>query len=141
MNSGDETLPHTQSSLRFLLDQPLTELVFFLYGIYICTEYINIDSVYRKLMCPIQFQSLLIFLDPPNGVFYSEVIKQSGDKASPCFRPFAYCATYLLTYLLHDAGYYLKSRLSLSLSKNIPLSYRTRRFITVFTKSRHRTLS
>jgi hypothetical protein len=31
--------------------------------------------------------------------------------------------------------------LSLSLSKNIPLSYETRRFITVFTKSRHWNLS
>jgi hypothetical protein len=45
------------------------------------------------------------------------------------------------TYLLHGTGYYLKSWLSLSLSKNIPLSYGTRRFITVFTKARHWTLS
>jgi hypothetical protein len=51
-------------------------------------------------------------------------------------------ASYLLTYSsLHGAGYYLKSWLSLSLSKNVPLSYGTRRFITVFTKARHWTLS
>jgi len=46
-----------------------------------------------------------------------------------------YLLTYLLTYSLHGAGYYLKSSLSLSLSKNVPLSYETRRFITVFTKA------
>jgi hypothetical protein len=49
--------------------------------------------------------------------------------------------THSLTHSLHGAGYYLKSWLSLSLSKNIPLSYGTRRFITVFTKARHWTLS
>jgi hypothetical protein len=46
-----------------------------------------------------------------------------------------------ITYLLHGAGHYLESWLSLSLSKNVLLSYGTRRFITVFTKSRYRTLS
>jgi hypothetical protein len=35
----------------------------------------------------------------------------------------------------------LKSWLLLSSSKNIPLSYRTQKFITVFTKARHWTLS
>jgi hypothetical protein len=49
--------------------------------------------------------------------------------------------TYLLTYSLHGAGYYLKSWLLLSSSINIPLSYGTRRFITVFTKARHWTQS
>jgi hypothetical protein len=49
--------------------------------------------------------------------------------------------TTLLTYLLLVAGHYLKSRLSLSLSKNILLTYGTQRFITVFTKARHWTLS
>jgi hypothetical protein len=49
--------------------------------------------------------------------------------------------TYFLTYLFHGAGQYLKSWLSLSLSKHILLSYGTRRFITVFTKARHWTLS
>jgi hypothetical protein len=52
-----------------------------------------------------------------------------------------YLLTYLLTYSLHCAGYYLKSWVSLSLSKNILLSYGTRRFITVVTKARHWTLS
>jgi hypothetical protein len=45
------------------------------------------------------------------------------------------------TYLLHGTGHYLKSWLSLNLSKNIQLSYGTQRFITVFTKSCHQTLS
>jgi hypothetical protein len=45
-----------------------------------------------------------------------------------------YLFTYLLTYLLHGAGHYLKSSLSLSLSKKILLSYGTRRFITMFTR-------
>jgi hypothetical protein len=52
-----------------------------------------------------------------------------------------YLLTHSLTHSLHGAGYYLKSWLSLSLSKNILLSYETRRFITVFTKARHWTLS
>jgi hypothetical protein len=52
------------------------------------------------------------------------------------------CASYVnVTYLLHGAGYYLKSWLSLGLSKNILLSYGTRRFITVFTQARHWILS
>jgi len=45
-----------------------------------------------------------------------------------------------ITYLFHGAGHYLKSWMSLSLSKNI-LSHGNRRFITVFTKARHWTLS
>jgi hypothetical protein len=49
---------------------------------------------------------------------------------SKCFLGQFYL-TYLLTYSLHDAEYYLKSSLSLSLSKSILLSYGTRRFITV----------
>jgi hypothetical protein len=47
----------------------------------------------------------------------------------------------LLTYSLHGAGHYLKSWQSLSLSKNILLSYGTQRFITMFTKACHWTLS
>jgi len=47
----------------------------------------------------------------------------------------------LLTHSLHGAGYYLKNWLSISLSKNILLSYRTQRFITMFTKARHWILS
>jgi hypothetical protein len=46
----------------------------------------------------------------------------------------------VLTYLLHGAGYYLKSRLSLSLSRNILPTYGNRWFITVFTKAHHWTL-
>jgi hypothetical protein len=42
---------------------------------------------------------------------------------------------YLLTYLLRDAEYYLKSLMSLTLSKNILLPYGIRRFITVFTQA------
>jgi hypothetical protein len=53
---------------------------------------------------------------------------------------FNYYGTYLLTHTLHG-GYYLKSPMSLSLSKNILISYGTRRFITVFTKACHWTLS
>jgi hypothetical protein len=52
-----------------------------------------------------------------------------------------YLLTHSLTHSLHGAGYYMKSWLSLSLSKNILLSYGTRRFITVFTQARHWTLS
>jgi hypothetical protein len=52
-----------------------------------------------------------------------------------------YLLTYSLPHSLHGAGYYLKRWLSLSLSKNVLLSYGTRRFITVFTQARHWTLS
>jgi hypothetical protein len=46
------------------------------------------------------------------------------------------------SYLLTTPWYTtLFEKPSLSLSKNIPPSYGTRRFITVFTKARHRTLS
>jgi len=38
---------------------------------------------------------------------------------------------------LHGTGHYLKSRMSISLSKNILSSYGTPRFITVPTKARH----
>jgi hypothetical protein len=44
-------------------------------------------------------------------------------------------------FLPHGARYYLESWLSLSLSKNILLSYENRRFITVFTQARHWSLS
>jgi hypothetical protein len=46
----------------------------------------------------------------------------------------------LFNYLLPGVGYYLGSWLSLSLSKNILLSYGTWKFITVFTKARHWTI-
>jgi hypothetical protein len=58
----------------------------------------------------------------------------------PIYFLISYRQYYNLTYLLHGAGYYLKSWLSLSFSKTI-LSYGTRRFITVFTQARHWTLS
>jgi len=51
-----------------------------------------------------------------------------------------YLLTYLPAYLFHGAGYYLKNWLLLNLSRNI-LSYGTRRFITMFTKARHWTIS
>jgi hypothetical protein len=50
--------------------------------------------------------------------------------------------TYLLTYLLTPWCRILLEKLIVpQLVKNIPLSYGTRRFITVFTKARHWTLS
>jgi len=48
--------------------------------------------------------------------------------------------TYLLN-LLHGAGYYLKSQLSLTLLKISYFLYGTRRFVTMVTKVRHWTLS
>jgi len=55
-----------------------------------------------------------------------------------------FCCTYLLTYLLthslQGAEYYMKSWLTFSLSKKSFL-YGTQKFITVFTKVFHRTLS
>jgi hypothetical protein len=52
-----------------------------------------------------------------------------------------YLLTYSLTHSLHGAGHYLRSWLSLSLSKKSCFFYGTRRFITVLTKARHWTLS
>jgi hypothetical protein len=51
-----------------------------------------------------------------------------------------YLLTYLLTYLVHGAGYYVKSCHS-ACQKISCYLYETRRFIIVFTKARHRTLS
>jgi hypothetical protein len=33
----------------------------------------NIISIDQKLICPIQFQCLLIFLDVPNGIYWGQV--------------------------------------------------------------------
>jgi hypothetical protein len=37
---------------------------------------VNIIGIGQKLMCPIQYQSLLVLLDPPDGIFKSKVEKQ-----------------------------------------------------------------
>jgi hypothetical protein len=60
---------------------PITDkfLCFYLFIVCIFTQKMNI-SIDQKLMCPIQFQSLLP---------YSEMkLKQNGDKTSPCCRLF-----------------------------------------------------
>jgi hypothetical protein len=51
------------------------------------SQYLNvIISIEQKLMCPIQFQSFLVLLDPLMA--YSKAkVKSNGDKASPNFRP------------------------------------------------------
>ena len=49
--------------------------------------------------------------------------------------------TYLLTYLLHAAKYFLRSEPSLQVDKKLPAFYGTRKFITVFTSARHLSLS
>jgi hypothetical protein len=68
--------------LRFLclllllhLYYPLTNLPPF-YGIYVLTHYINSVSIHQELMSSIQFQSSLIFLDHPDGMFERIVGKQ-----------------------------------------------------------------
>jgi hypothetical protein len=38
-------------------------------SIYVISQQIPIISVSQKLMCPIQFQSHVVFLDLPNGIF------------------------------------------------------------------------
>ena len=55
-------------------------LYFYLFIVHIFTQKMNIISIDQKLMCPIQFQSLLV---------YSEMkLKQNGDKTCPCCRLF-----------------------------------------------------
>jgi hypothetical protein len=44
--------------------------------IYIFSHYINIIGIGKKLTCPIQYQTFLVLLDPPDGVFQSKVEKQ-----------------------------------------------------------------
>jgi hypothetical protein len=41
----------------------------FLYGIYGFIQQINTINIDEKLICPIQFPSLLILLDLPNNIF------------------------------------------------------------------------
>jgi hypothetical protein len=38
-------------------------------------QWIHVISVSQKLMCPIQFQPHLVFLDLPNGIFWNKVEK------------------------------------------------------------------
>jgi hypothetical protein len=45
------------------------------YSIYVSARLINIISIHQELMCSIQFQFLLVFLDLPDGVFQSKVQK------------------------------------------------------------------
>jgi hypothetical protein len=47
-----------------------------LHSIYVLTQYIIIVNKDQELMCSIQFQSFLIFSDPPDGIFLSKVSKQ-----------------------------------------------------------------
>jgi len=49
--------------------------------------------------------------------------------------------TYLLTYLLHGAEYFLKKLTGSQLVKKFPAFYGTRRFITAFLIMRHLSLS
>jgi hypothetical protein len=44
-------------------------LFIFLRDTYVFPQWIKFISIRQKLMCPIQFQSLLIFLDILNGLF------------------------------------------------------------------------
>jgi hypothetical protein len=41
----------------------------------------------QTLMCPIHFQSLLMFLDPANEIIKTE-LKSNEENAFLCFRPF-----------------------------------------------------
>jgi hypothetical protein len=54
----------------------LASVTVFVYDIYIFSHYINIINTGQKLMYPIQVQSLLVLLDPPDGIFQSKVEKQ-----------------------------------------------------------------
>ena len=38
-------------------------------------------------MCTIQFQAILLYLNPPNGVSKAK-LESNGNKASLCFKPF-----------------------------------------------------
>jgi len=47
----------------------LTELLAFLYGIYVFAQYINMVSINQNLVCSIQFESFLNFLDVSGSMF------------------------------------------------------------------------
>jgi hypothetical protein len=47
-----------------------------MYGINVFSHYINIISIGQNQMCPIQYQSLLVLLDPPDGILQNKVEKQ-----------------------------------------------------------------
>ena len=40
---------------------------------YASSQYINIIGISQKLMCTIQFQAILAYLKPPNGVLKSKL--------------------------------------------------------------------
>jgi hypothetical protein len=43
---------------------------------YVFSHYIIVITIGQKLMYAIQFQSFLVLLDPPDGIFQSRVEKQ-----------------------------------------------------------------
>ena len=56
-------------------------------SVFVFTLYINIIGINQTMVCNNQFQAILVYLNPPNGVLQSKV-KNTGDRASPCFKPF-----------------------------------------------------
>jgi hypothetical protein len=46
----------------------ISEILFVFYGIYVIPQRICIIRINQNLMCPIQYQSHLVFVDLPNGV-------------------------------------------------------------------------
>jgi len=57
-----------------------------LFLVYVFTQCI-IVSIDQELMCSIQFESVVIFRNYMM-VYFKAKLKNSGDKASPCFRQF-----------------------------------------------------
>jgi len=42
---------------------------------YVSSQQINIISTDHKLKCSTQFQSHMVYMGPPNGIFYWEVVQ------------------------------------------------------------------
>lgn len=83
------TLPHTLCSLPLLLDLTTAHVFFFITFI---ARSINMIGVDQKLIRPIQFQSLLIFLDIIGLIWYTSSLNHrlSWSHKHPVHCPFHY---------------------------------------------------
>jgi hypothetical protein len=106
LHSGGETTIYLVSSVftsRPTLLLASNSFSVFLYGVYVFAQYSNIVSIDQEVMCSVQFQFFLLLLDLPDDFYSKAKLKISGDKAYPCFMPFAVrnvSDTFLLTRTL-----------------------------------------
>ena len=99
------------------------------------SQYINIIRISQKLMCTIQFQTILVYLNPL--MTYSKAkLNSNGDRASPCFKPFLIgnlSDNFLPTRtLLYVSVKHIFINFRLGISNDVLLSYFQTKFYEYF---------